>query len=114
MGKYRDMLNECTENMVAIVEKSEGLQTFLKAGEIIGADGAIDALNKELITLAIGISVRCDACIVTHVEKSLQAGATLAQIEEVAAICTAMQGGPGIAYGSTAVACAKEFIAEGK
>lgn len=112
MGKYLDMLNECTTNMGAVAGSSEVVRTYLQAGGMAAQAGEIDALNKELINLAIGISVRCEACIVVHVDGALKAGATLQQITEVAEICTMMQGGPGWAFGSTAVACAKEFIAE--
>ena len=34
------------------------------------ASGTIDALHKELIALAIGVSSRCDACIGYHIRPS--------------------------------------------
>ena len=67
-------------------------------------DGAISSRNKELIALGIGIAVRCEACIHTHVEKCLKAGASPAEIMEAAGVAVMMGGGP--AYTATAVVAA--------
>ena len=47
-------------------------------------DGALSVKQKELIALGIGVAVRCEPCIYLHVEKSLHAGATSAEIMEAA------------------------------
>jgi AhpD family alkylhydroperoxidase len=57
-------------------------------------EGALSVREKELIALGIGMAVRCDACIYTHAEKCLKAGATREQIMEVAGVAVMMQGGP--------------------
>jgi len=61
-------------------------------------DGALSVREKELIALAIGMSVRCEACIYSHVEKAVKAGATREQLLEVAGVVVTMQGGPGFVY----------------
>lgn len=61
-------------------------------------EGALSVREKELIALAIGVSVRCDACIYAHVEKAVQAGATREQVLEAAGVAVMMQGGPGYVY----------------
>lgn len=58
------------------------------------SDGAIDVLNKELIALGIAIAVRCKSCIILHVQKCLEAGATREQIIEAAGVAVLMGGGP--------------------
>ena len=55
---------------------------------------AKDRREKELIALGIGLAVRCEGCIYSHVEKCLKAGATPEQIQEVAGVAVMMQGGP--------------------
>lgn len=57
-------------------------------------EGALSVREKELIALGIGLSVRCMPCINLHVQKSLAAGATRAQIIEAAGVAVMMQGGP--------------------
>jgi len=61
-------------------------------------DGALTAREKELIALGIGLAVRCEACVYTHVQKALKAGATRPQILEVAGVAVTMQGGPTYTY----------------
>ena len=60
--------------------------------------GALSALEKELIALAIGMAVRCENCIYSHVQAALKAGATREQIIETAGVAVLMQGGPTYTY----------------
>lgn len=39
-----------------------------------GGEDGLSVKHKELIALGIGIAVRCEPCIFTHVEKCLKAG----------------------------------------
>ncbi len=55
---------------------------------------ALDVKQKELIALAIGVAMRCKPCIILHVQKSLQAGATREEILEAAGVAVMMGGGP--------------------
>jgi AhpD family alkylhydroperoxidase len=73
--------------------------------------GAIDALHKELIALAIGVSSRCDACIGFHVKALIRLGVTREQLMETLAVCTYMGGGPTLMYAAEAVRAYDEFIA---
>ena len=56
--------------------------------------GALDVKQKELIALAVGLAVRCRPCIILHVQKALQAGATREEILEAAGVTVMMGGGP--------------------
>jgi len=57
-------------------------------------DGALSKREKELISVAIALSVRCEPCIHLHVKSCLEAGATREQVLEAAAVAVVMQGGP--------------------
>ena len=61
-------------------------------------EGALSVREKELIALAIGMSVRCDECVYAHLEKAFKAGATREQILEMAGVVVVMQGGPGYVH----------------
>jgi len=65
--------------------------------------GALSALDKELIALAIGVSVRCDGCIGFHVKALLKLGATRAELEEMLAVSVYMGGGPSLMYAAEAL-----------
>ena len=56
--------------------------------------GALDVKQKELIALAVGLAVRCKPCIILHVQKAMQAGATRQEILEAAGVTVMMGGGP--------------------
>jgi AhpD family alkylhydroperoxidase len=62
------------------------------------SEGALSVREKELIALGIGMALRCEPCIYSHVEKCVKAGATRAQIIELAGVVVTMQGGPGYVY----------------
>lgn len=72
--------------------------------------GGLAVKHKELIALGIGIAVRCEACIFTHVEKCLKAGATPKEVMDAAGVAVMMGGGPVYTY-TTIVAAALEHLA---
>ena len=62
------------------------------------APGALSALEKEMLAVAIGMATRCEPCIYAHVEKAVKLGATREQLTELAGVVVMMQGGPGYVY----------------
>lgn len=72
-------------------------------------DGALTVKQKELIALGIGVAVRCEPCIYLHVEKSLQAGATSAEMMEAAGVAVMMGGGPVSTYAPVVAAAVDHF-----
>ncbi|MGE3167157.1 MAG: carboxymuconolactone decarboxylase family protein [Planctomycetota bacterium] len=60
--------------------------------------GALTVREKELIALAIGMALRCEPCMYSHLEKAMAAGVTRAQVVELAGVVVTMQGGPGYVY----------------
>ena len=75
-------------------------------------DGALSTKVKELITLGIAVSARCDYCIVLHVKKCLEAGATKAEIAETLGVALLMGGGPALTYSAFAAAAVEQFAPE--
>ena len=73
-------------------------------------DGALTELQKELISLAIAVTQRCDACIGFHVKALIRLGATRAQIMETLGVCAYMGGGPALMYAAEAVRAYEEML----
>jgi len=73
------------------------------------ADGAVTIKTKELISVGIAAYNRCEYCIVYHVYKALEAGATREEILEAAMVAVGFGGGPSMAYSVTLL---KESIDE--
>lgn len=62
------------------------------------ADGGLSVKHKELIALAIGVAMRCESCIYTHVEKCLKSGASPREVMDAAGVAVMMGGGPTYTY----------------
>ncbi len=60
--------------------------------------GTLTVLEKELMAMAIGLSVRCENCIYAHVQAAVHAGATREQVLEAAGVAVLMAGGPTYTY----------------
>ena len=60
--------------------------------------GALAVREKELIAMSIGLALRCENCIYSHLRAALNAGATPEQILEAAGVAVLMQGGPSYTY----------------
>jgi AhpD family alkylhydroperoxidase len=74
-------------------------------------DGALDKKTKELIALAIGVSLRCDGCIGYHTQTLVNMGATRKEIAEMLGVVIQMNGGPGVVYAADALIAYDQFVA---
>lgn len=92
-------------------DQPETMQGFGSMAKAALKEGAVSALHKELIALAIGVSSRCDACIGFHVKALIRLGVTREQLTETLAVCTYMGGGPSLMYAAEALRAYDEFSA---
>lgn len=73
----------------------------------LGGAGArtchLDAKTRELIALAVAISLRCDGCITVHVEAARKLGATKEEIAEALGVAVAINAGAAIVYSTRAL-----------
>ncbi len=76
-------------------------------------EGALSTKIKELITLAISVTARCEGCIAVHVRAALRAGATRQEIVEAIGVAVYMGGGPAMVYGCEALEALGQFEASG-
>lgn len=91
-------------------EVPETMQGFSAMARSALQEGAVSALNKELIALAVGVASRCDACIGFHVKALIRLGVTREQLMETLAVCTYMGGGPTLMYAAEAVRAYEELL----
>ena len=92
-------------------EIPETMQGFSKMAQGALKEGAISTKNKELISLGIAISSRCEGCIQAHVKNSIDAGATKEEMHEAIGVAILMSGGPGTVYGAIAYDVIDQFLA---
>ncbi|HTW93919.1 MAG TPA: carboxymuconolactone decarboxylase family protein [Tepidisphaeraceae bacterium] len=79
-------------------EMADVVKAFGDLHRAVMKPGTLSVAEKELIALAIGLAVRCENCIYSHVRAALAAGATRQQILETAQVAVLMQGGPTYTY----------------
>jgi AhpD family alkylhydroperoxidase len=60
--------------------------------------GRLDAKTRELIALAVAISLRCDGCITSHVDAAIKLGATREEVAEALGVAVAINAGAAIIY----------------
>jgi len=61
-------------------------------------DGHFDAKTRELIALAVAVTLRCDGCIATHADAAKKAGATKAEIAEALGVAISVNAGAALVY----------------
>jgi len=54
--------------------------------------------TRQLISLAVAVTTRCDGCIVFHSDAALKAGATREEISEALGVAVSMNAGAALIY----------------
>ncbi len=72
-----------------------GYQALSSAGD---KTGHLDAKTRELISLAVAVTTRCDGCITIHAAKALKLGATHEEIAESLGVAVAINAGTALVY----------------
>jgi AhpD family alkylhydroperoxidase len=73
----------------------KGYQTLNAAGQKANLLGP---KIRELISLAVAVTVRCDGCITVHTEAAARHGASREEIAEALAVATAVNAGAALVY----------------
>jgi AhpD family alkylhydroperoxidase len=60
--------------------------------------GKLDAKTRELIALAVAVSLRCDGCITVHTSAAIKNGATKEEIIEALGVAISINAGAALVY----------------
>jgi AhpD family alkylhydroperoxidase len=85
-----------------------GYQTLSHAGN---KTGKLDAKTRELISLAVAVTTRCDGCITVHTGEALKHGATREEIAEALGVAIAMNAGAALVYSARVMDAVSEHSA---
>jgi len=58
----------------------------------------LGAKTRELISLAVAVTIRCDGCITVHAEAAARHGASREEIAEALGVATAVNAGAALVY----------------
>jgi len=107
---YKQVAAEVSENAQLLRQAvPEAMKGFAALGGGAYKDGALSPKIKELIALAIGITVRCEGCVGAHAKSAFQRGATREEVAEAIAVAIHMGGGPSMVYGGEALRAYDQF-----
>jgi AhpD family alkylhydroperoxidase len=74
----------------------------LKGYQTLSAANAKNSLlgekTRQLISLAVAVTTRCDGCITFHTDAALKAGASKEEIAEALGVAMAMNAGAALIY----------------
>lgn len=111
MQNYPAHYNELRNLMGRLVEDiPDTMAGFSKMHHGAVQEGVLSTKVKELISLGIAVTVRCDGCIAFHVHDAIGAGATREEIMEAVGVAVLMGGGPSVMYGCEALAALDQFM----
>ena len=109
------------KNLVPHVKKSFGslgkdypkMLSAYQSLNVASADGgALDAKTRELISLAVAVTTRCDGCIGVHAQAAIANGATEAEVAAALATAISLNAGAAYMYSLHALEAIKSFRPE--
>jgi AhpD family alkylhydroperoxidase len=78
----------------------KGYTTLSRAGQ---KGGHLDEKTRELVALAVAITLRCDGCITVHAAAARERGATREEIAEVLGVAVSVNAGAAVVYSTRAL-----------
>ena len=75
-------------------------------GELHHANSAsthLDAKTRELIALAVSVTLRCDGCINAHTEAAVKAGASKDEVVEALSVAIMVNAGAAMVYSARTI-----------
>ena len=100
LGYRKELMGRIGDIAKLSPDTVKGYQTLSGAGE---KTGHLDAKTRELMSLAVAVTTRCDGCITVHVGQALKHGATREEIAEALGVAIAMNAGAALVYSARAM-----------
>jgi len=93
---YRQQLVETIGKIARMSpETVKGYDTLSAAGT---KTNHLDAKTRELIALAVAVTLRCDGCITVHTEAAIKHGASREEIAEALGVAVSVNAGAALVY----------------
>lgn len=84
-------------------EAPDGMKAFWAFDKAAFTEGAISKKHKELMAVAVALTTQCPYCIEIHAKKAKAAGASDAELSEVALVAAAIRAGGAITHATHAL-----------
>ena len=87
-------------------------KAYWRTHRLAMAPGAIDHKTKELIGLALVVTMQCDVCVSFHVRDCIRAGCTREEMYDALNVALMQGSGPAMVYAGYAVEAIDEYLAD--
>ncbi|HEX2839656.1 carboxymuconolactone decarboxylase family protein [Hyphomicrobium sp.] len=81
----------------------DSVKGYLVASGAGAKTGHLDEKTRQLISLAVAVTTRCDGCISVHAQKAVENGATKEEVAEALGVAIAMNAGAALVYSARAL-----------
>jgi AhpD family alkylhydroperoxidase len=99
MLDWSDYRNELLSRIGELGKLSPGtVDGYMTASGAGAKTGHLDPKTRQLISLAVAVTTRCDGCIAVHSAEALKEGATRPEIAEALGVAVAMNAGAALVY----------------
>ena len=106
---YRKQLVASVANLGKL--SPETVRGYVALGSAGSKTGHLDAKTRELIALAVAVSLRCDGCITVHSAEARKHGASKEEIAEALGVAVSVNAGAALVY-STRTLDAYDAVSE--
>src|SRR5262249_29187492 len=76
----------------------ETVRGYVQLSQAGAKTGLFEDKTRELIALAVAVTLRCDGCIATHTAAALKAGATKEELAEALGVAISVNAGAALVY----------------
>ncbi len=108
--KCKERLEELKKELGKLVSKAPEISRFAQYVYLAEEKKFLDVKIKELISLGIAVAIRCEDCILWHMEAAIKAGVSEEEILDVLKVAVAMAGSPALVYAVKAYKVMKTLL----
>jgi AhpD family alkylhydroperoxidase len=95
-NEYQQQLTAGIGDMAKL--SPDTVRGYMTLGAANAKTSKLGEKTRQLISLAVAVTTRCDGCIVFHTEAALKAGATREEIAEALGVAVSMNAGVALVY----------------
>jgi AhpD family alkylhydroperoxidase len=100
-NSYRQQLKETIAKIGRLSpETVKGYAGLSNAGS---KTNQLDAKTRELIAVAVAVSLRCDGCITVHTDAAIKNGASRAEVAEALGVAVTVNAGAALVYSARVI-----------
>lgn len=110
MKDFKEELQELKNDLRELIVKAPEIGKFAEFVQLAEASNILSNKTKELIAVGIAIAIRCEPCIMWHIDAALNSGAKPEEVIDTIKVAVTMGGGPALMYGIKALEILENLI----